>query len=442
MKKLFKLDPKPLTAFLIMLFLLTNCDNRSDKSLKYVDPDIGGVGLLLQPTRPTVQVPNQMIRMYPVRKDYIDDQIRYFPLSLISHRNGEIFGIMPFTSGDSNKLPVSSWDSQLEITTPFFYSTWLENFNTTVEFAPGSKSGVFRITFPEGSPRNIYLRIVQKGKWEMKSPSILTAEEEFKGMKAFVYAVLNQNGKWKKGLNASGTDGIVDLSESQSPVVEFRYGLSFISPEQAKKNLEDQISVRSFEEVKQNAMKLWEERMGQIEVSGGTDSRKRTFYTALYRCYERMVDITEDGKYYSNYDGKIHEAKRNFFVDDWIWDTYLAHHPLRSILQPDLEADMIDSYLRMYDQSGWLPTFPLLFGDNPAMNGFHSTIMILDAWRRGIRNFDLTNAYEAMKKNATEATMLPWRNGPNTCLRYFSCERSPRKTRCDRPRLARLYRIG
>jgi predicted alpha-1,2-mannosidase len=73
----------------------------------------------------------------------------------------------------------------------------------------------------------------------------------------------------------------------------------------------------------------------------------------------------------------------------------------------------------MYEQSGWMPQFPLLYMDNPAMHGFHSTIVFLDAYRKGIRNFDVEKAYEGMKKNATEATMLPWRNGPKTSLDTF-----------------------
>ncbi|MBN2377007.1 MAG: glycoside hydrolase family 92 protein, partial [Sedimentisphaerales bacterium] len=134
-------------------------------------------------------------------------------------------------------------------------------------------------------------------------------------------------------------------------------------------------------------------------------------------------DITEDGRYYSAYDHKVHTADRPFYVDDWIWDTYLAHHPLRAILDPAKEADMVQSYVRMYEQSGWLPTFPLLYGDNPCMNGFHSTITILDNYRKGITDFDTKTAYEAMKKNATEATMLPWKNGPACPLDRFYAEK-------------------
>ena len=91
-----------------------------------------------------------------------------------------------------------------------------------------------------------------------------------------------------------------------------------------------------------------------------------------------MVNITEDGRYYSNYNGKIHEDTIPFYVDDWIWDSYLAHHPLRAILDPDEENDMMTSFVRMYEQSGWLPQFCLVQGEVPVMNGFHSTITFFD----------------------------------------------------------------
>jgi predicted alpha-1,2-mannosidase len=76
-----------------------------------------------------------------------------------------------------------------------------------------------------------------------------------------------------------------------------------------------------------------------------------------------------------------------------------------------MESDMMASYVRMYQQSGWMPQFPQIHGDVPPMNGFHSTIMILDAYRKGIKNFDINVAYEAMKKNALDGTMVPWRLG-------------------------------
>ena len=132
-----------------------------------------------------------------------------------------------------------------------------------------------------------------------------------------------------------------------------------------------------------------------------------------------MINITEGDQFYSNYDSAVHVNEGNFYVDDWIWDTFLALHPLRAILNPELENEMVKSYLKMYEQSGWLPQFPQLYGDAPPMNGFHSTIFILDMWRKGIRDFDAELAYEAMKKNSLQGTTVAWRTGPACELDTF-----------------------
>ena len=98
-------------------------------------------------------------------------------------------------------------------------------------------------------------------------------------------------------------------------------------------------------------------------MTGGTVAQKRVFYTALYRAYERMVDINEHGQYYSAYDHKVHESDEPFFVDNWIWDNYIALEPLHMILNPDMAIQRIRSYIKMYEQGGVMPSFALVFGD-------------------------------------------------------------------------------
>lgn len=403
-----------------LLSIIISCSNEMGKNTDptiYVDPNIGGVAPILVPTRPTVQLPNQMIRMYPNRNDYLDDQITSFPLSMISHRNGQLFRMMPFT-GETTQ-PVSLWGKQNETATPYYYSVWLQDYNTTLEFVPGEKAALFRMTFPENEVPGINFTLANRGgSWKQESKNVVTGVESFRGMNAWVYGEFDVPVKSAQQLNDS-KQLILTFAEGNKKPIHFKYAISYISPEQAKKNLENEIPAWNFDGMKQNAHKIWAETLGQIEVEGDNLARKRTFYSALYRCYERMVDITEDGKYYSNYDGKVHEDDQDFYVDDWIWDTYLAHHPLRALLDPDKENDMMSSYVRMYEQSGWLPQFCLLWGENPCMNGFHSTITFLDDYRKNVLKFDMGKAYEGMKKNAVEGTMLPWRDGPACSLDTF-----------------------
>lgn len=398
---------------------------------KYIDPKIGNVGHLLEPTRPAVHQPNQPVRMYPVREDYLDDQISWFPMSIISHRNGELFGIRPV---NGKALPglwneKSMYDQELEIIKPWYYKNPLIEDNIVVEYTPGAKAGFFRFEFKEGNSKTILFRLFNEGKWEFTKENAVTGVEEFKGMKAFIYGIFSESGEpgvVDKGVMAAdisitgnNAEAFITFSKNARRRIQFKYGFSFISVEQAKANLNKEIKEWEFAALKKKNEKLWQKNINQIQVEGGSEAAMRSFYTALYRCSERMVDINEYGRYYSGYDKQVHSDSRPFYVDDWVWDTYLALHPLRMILNPAQESQMLQSYVTMYKQSGWAPTFPLVFGDNPCMNGFHSTIVFLDAFKKGINNFDVAGAYEGARKNALEATMIPWRNGPKTGLDDF-----------------------
>ncbi len=389
------------------------CGGERAGNLQYVDPTIGGVGHLLEPTRPIAHLPNSMVRVYPVRKDHLDDQIDYFPLSVHSHRTGNIFYVMPAAPGaQAGSKPVpQAYD--LEQTAPHYYTAVLEASQVQIEFTPGERSGYFRFTSPEGGIV-LHAGILNEGSLALTDDRTLTGTEEFRGMRAYVYAELSEP---VTGAAAENSRDL--LLSTPAGSLEVRYGLSYISVEQARGNLQQEIPAWGFEQVKKHAANVWEEKLGQIAVEGGTEAQRRVFYTALYRTYERMVDIGEYGRYYSGYDHRVHDDPRPFYVDNWIWDSYLAHEPLHMILDPAREADKIASYVRMYEQSGWLPSFALVFGDDPRMTGNHAAAWICDAWHKGIRDFDARAAYEAMCKNSTQATLLPWRNGPRTVLDDF-----------------------
>ncbi|MCX6228394.1 MAG: GH92 family glycosyl hydrolase [Bacteroidia bacterium] len=404
-------------------------------NLDYVDPYIGGMGHLLHPTRPNVQLPNQMIRMHPMRADFLDDQISSFPLTMISHRAGELFGVLPGTGTpkSDNWKARQTYDHDLEIVRPYYFSTYLIDEDIKTEFAPGNKVGYFRFTFPSKSNKTLRFQINQEGHWEFFANNTLVGEEQFFGMKAYVYGEFNQNGsaqlksepRFIKKTNKTKQEPTawIEFSKDEPKPVEFKYAISFISVEQAKANLKNELSSWDFDGLKNKGEQVWAEAMNQIEVKGATEAQRRTFYTSLYRTYERMVNINEYGHYYSSYDKKVHATDRDFYIDDWVWDTYLANHPLRMMLQPKKESDMLNSYTQMYEQSGWMPQFPLLHIDNPAMNGFHSTIVFLDAYRKGIKGYNVEKAYEGTRRNGYEATLLPWRNGIKCSLDTFYREK-------------------
>jgi predicted alpha-1,2-mannosidase len=396
----------------VVLAVLTTCAIQVAAQVEYVDPTIGNVGVLLEPTRPSVYLPNSMIRFYPIRADAMDDRIASFPLTISSHRMPELFSIMPGQNG------AAAYDQ--EKTTPYYYSTRFDRTLTRTEFSPTERCGYFRFTFPSGEP-TVVLANRQAGNLHASGGGVVSGEESTGDLKAYVYGEFAASPSFKD--ESAGDKGRVVAtkgSAGQGPVVlEFRYGISFISVEQAKKNLEREIPEWNFERVKGTAKARWNETLGQIAVEGGTDEQRRVFYTALYRCFERMVNLSEDGQYYSGFDHKVHSDPRPFYVDNWLWDTFRALEPLQTLLNPEMEADKIQSYVRMYQQAGIMPTFALASGPYACMNGNHAAPWFADVWFKGVRNFDLAKAYEGIRRRALEDTLLPWRLGPKGPLDDF-----------------------
>ena len=390
-----------------------------NSGLSFVDPSIGGVGIILEPTRPTVHLPNSMVRVFPMRKDHLDDQISFFPLSIASHRLYPLFKFMPISGTGEDGV----WDERFvygpETLTPYFYKTTFEPSGISLEFSPHERSGYFRISFPDDQANHIRLGVNHRGDINIEGKRVITGTEEFAGMKAFFYAETDRDIVNVQYRESSGKSQVLISIDRALAPLSFRYGISFISIGQAKQNLQKEIPDQDFLAVKSHAAAAWEEKLDQIQVTGGTEAQKRVFYTSLYRSYERMVDINEYGKYYSAYDRRVHESDEPFYVDNLIWDTYIALEPLHIILNPDMETQKIRSWIKMYEQGGTLPSFGLVFGDWPAMTGNFAAAWIADAWSKGLRDFDLESAYAGMRKNSLEATLLPWRNGPQTSLDSF-----------------------
>ncbi len=417
----------------------------------YVDPTIGNVAPLLNTNRPVMHLPNQMVRVFPMRYDHLDLQITAFPLLALNIITPQvIFSVKPSMGevSDTSWNRRLNYDQDFEVDRPWYYSNMMTDEDTKVEFTPGKRTGIYRFTFPEGAKKNLLLsHCYDSGLYEFSGANEIYGTEfvvdrihQQKGT-AYMYGAFSgapQSGKsqgeknWGKysvgtwgGANPTrmqGEKAWISYKENDPSVVEFRYAISFISREQARKNFEELNGV-TFEELKNKGQSAWEKVMNQIKVEGGTEAQRRTFYTALYRCYPRMTDITEDGKYFSGYDKTVHTDARPFYVDDYSWGNYAALHPLQIILNPDLEADMLQSYVRMYQESGWIPDYPKHFGDREGMFAFHSVIMFLDAYRKGVRNFEVEKSFEGALKSAEQATMLPSRNGPKGALEDFYNEK-------------------
>ncbi len=316
-------------------------------------------------------------------------------------------------------------DHDLEIVHPWHYSTYLIEDDIRVSFTPGSKGAIYKLEFPDSNKGSILIEGTGQFLAHPEGDGTFTLEDkiiyktkgifsETREMTVFAFGQICD----EKGATISMAELLSDdekflirLSGDAPSTVLLKYAISYISYDQAKINFTKEVEEVEFEKLSASGKSRWEETIGQIRVEGGTTAQKRTFYTSLYRTNERMVDINEYGQYYSGYDGQVHKSERPFYVDDWIWDTYLAAHPLRTILDPEMENDMLNSYTLMYEQSGWMPTFPQVHGNHMCMNAYHSSAIFIDAYRKGLKNYNVESAYEGIRKNLMEGSFIPWRQG-------------------------------
>jgi predicted alpha-1,2-mannosidase len=419
----------------ILLLLLASC-HKKDVTV-YVDPNIGGVATLLTTKTPTVHRPHSMVRVFPVTKPglsdrYLSDKIYGFALNMPAYRMGHLTELMP-TSGKlriSHNENASSYDHDQEEVHPWYHRVWLEDSEIAADWTTTEHAVIYRFKYNQKDSNNIIFRSARKASFRITGNNVVQGWEEFEKTRQYFYAEFSQSfdqsGSFSKDNLTAATEisgngiGICVGFKSLDNPVEVRVGISYIDEKQAAANLQKEMLQKKFETIKGESHQIWADELGKIQIEGGTEREKRIFYTSLYRCNERMVNISEDGRYFSGYDGKIHaDGGQPFFVDDWLWDTYRSLHPLMSILNPAQQADMVESYVRMYEQSGWMPGFPQFYGDFPAMIGFHSAALVWDTYQKGIVNFEVEKAYEGLRKNATQATMLPWRSGPMCSLDSF-----------------------
>lgn len=393
---------------------------------------MGNISHLLVPTYPTVHLPNSMLRVYPERADFTGDMLSGLPVIVTSHRGSSAFNLSPYQGEESGLKPVINYSYDHEKIYPYRYQVYLDDNNIDVDFAPSHQSAVYGITFEGEGPA--YL-IFNSRNGQLKSDGKSVSGYQFVDRKTKVYlyaetdkapqqcGVLGDNTVKYGETSVEGKDAALVLSYGNDvKKLGVRYGISFISEDQAKKNLEREIAAYDVDVVAKIARNDWNDALGKIQTQGGTNDDKTVFYTSLYRCYERPVNLSEDGRYYSAFDGQIHEdGGRPFYTDDWIWDTYRATHPLRILIDNERESDIINSFLLMAEQMGtnWMPTFPEVTGDSRRMNSNHAVATVIDAWKKGLRGFDLEKAYIASKKGIEEKTLIPWSAAPAGWLDDF-----------------------
>lgn len=409
-----------LLAFSLLSSCLQKSNSRCEKSpVDYVNPYMGNISHLLVPTYPTVHLPNSMLRVYPERADYTSDMLHGLPLIVTSHRGSSAFNLSPCQDKVLSSVVNYSYDN--EKIKPYYYEVMLDEEQIDVKYVPSHQSALYQIDFHKNNVPAYLIINTRNGNIEVKNGCISGYQLLDNNTYVYLYAETDKSpinyGLLKEGkldssiLKANGKNVSAVLQfEDGVNTVKLRYGVSFISVEQARKNLLREIKDYDLAALSDKGRLIWNEVLSKIVVDENNISDKIVFYTSLYRTFERPVCISEDGRYFSAFDGRIHEDNGTpFYTDDWIWDTYRAVHPLRILLDDDIEEYIIASYLKMAEQMGnmWMPTFPEITGDSRRMNSNHAVATVADAMNKGL-SIDLPKAYEACKNGIMEKTLAPW----------------------------------
>jgi len=425
-------------------------------------------------TFPGAALPGGMVQLSPdtgVEGWDWSSGYHYSDLSLMGfshlHRSGMGAGdwgdvlLMPTTGGlkvipGSKENPDVGYRSRFsheeETASPGYYSVKLKDYAVKAELTLTERAGFHRYTFPKSEAAHI---IIDAGhgireSYRIGSEVEIISDTEIQGHRASQGFVKHKDvffcAKFSKPFQASGTwsediikpgskedSGVytgayVDYTTSEGETIEVKVGISYTNIEQARLNLETEIQGWNFEEIKENATAKWNKALSLIEVQLPEENtpefnqeKMTIFYTALYHALLFPATFSDvDGKY-MGLDNQVHTANGFTYLSDFsLWDTHRAQMPLLTLIDPQRSLNSIKTMLAQYDQGGWLPT-PQQFGNSYTndMIGDHPVSVIVDAYLKGINDFDAEKAYEAVKKNAMETPPADHRSKGRVGLEYY-----------------------
>lgn len=398
--------------------------------VSYVNPYIGNISHLLVPTFPTVQLPNSMLRVYPERADYTSERVNGLPVIVTNHRERSAFNLTPYQGEELRPVRAYSYDN--ELLTPYSFSVELDDNRLGAKYALAHQSAIYRIEFRQADKPAYIMVNTRNGAIHAHGNAVSGYQKLTDNTSVYLYIEsetmpietgILQNGQLvadKKDAEGHNACAVLRFAEGVRQV-NLRYGISFISEEQAEKNLRREQQGYDVDALAAIGRKVWNDALSHIQVQGGTEDDKTVLYSSYYRTFERPICMSEDGRYFSAFDGKVHNDEGTpFYTDDWIWDTYRAAHPLRLLLDQEVEEDILASFLRMAEQMGnmWMPTFPEVTGDSRRMNSNHTVVTMADAVAKGL-DVDVAKAYEAARKAIEEKTLAPWSGKPAGWLDKF-----------------------
>lgn len=386
-------------------------------------------------TYPGAQVPFGMVQLSPDNGLPGWDRISgyYYPDSTIagfSHTHlsgtgaGDLYDISfmpvtnPYKTGAEPLGIYSSFSHNDESASAGYYRVLLKDYNINVELTATERCGIQRYTFPEAES-SIFLNLKKAMNWDFTADSHIEVVDSctIRGYrhswgwssKQYIYFQtrfsrpfdafqLDTTAITTKDKGRIGTAAIArfDFKTKQNEEILVTTALSGTSMEAAARNLEAEAPKDDFDFYMKQAQENWTKELVKIEVTSDDADKKTIFYTAMYHAMLAPTIYSDvDGSYFGP-DGQVHQAEgwTNYSTFS-LWDTYRASHPLFTYLQPERVSDMIQCFLHFYEQNGALPLWNLYGWETDMMIGYHAVPVIVDAYLKGIGDFDPVKALEA-----------------------------------------------
>lgn len=342
--------------------------------------------------------------------------------------------LMPAT-GELKVSPTaraSLFSHNSEVVSPAYYSVMLQDYRTKVELTGTIRTGMLRITYPTTGMRHLVIQPnvrLGQGFIEVRPEQheivgynpvfrIYQGAGKSAGFNGYFAVRFRENiasfGTWcgeEVSVHARSANkscqkpgAFVTFANDQPAPVIVKVGTSFTSIEEAEKNLDAEESGWDFEKVHHTAEAAWRKIFNRIEVEGGTAEQQIIFYTALFHSFLAPRIVSDADGTYNGFaqEGKLHRAiAGTAYYDDFsLWDTFRALHPLLTILEPERDQQMIQSLIDKGEQGGFLPIFPSWNSYTSEMIGDHAVPVIVDAYFKGLRNFDIESAWRLIRQNA------------------------------------------
>ncbi len=355
------------------------------------------------------------------------------------------FSLMPVTGTlKFQEEERASWFShKAEVVQPHYYKVYLADYDVVTEMAPTERAVQFRFTFPETDSAYILL----DGFFRGSMVKILPEERKIIGYcrnnhggvpdnfhNYFVaefdkdFSVHHTWGDgWQLMPNTLDSEGehvgaIVGFATERGEQVNVKVASSFISPEQAQRNLDQEIGRATFEATKQAGHDRWQDELSRIKVSGGKEADIQTFYSCLYRLLlfpRPLHEIDENGQiiHYSPYNGEVRPGY--LYTDNGFWDTFRAVFPFFNLMYPELNSRIMQGLENTYVESGWLPEWASP-GHRDCMIGSNSTPIIADAYLKGVEGYDAELLLDAMLKNADQDEGRPVQSVGRAGVDYYN----------------------